>query len=352
MNAYEVVCRPLWALCVGWVVFACATGHGGVVNSVLSWPAWIPLSRLTFGTYLVHVMVMIYFNNNARGLLYFSLDFMVERLLAVFLISYAISLLWSLLIETPVRNLTKPARKPQQDVPKKSSLKSQKPMFQSTLEGYTGHKGLRPTVVAQQNDYTGDAVAIMSFGPEGREGRMYPTLGPYDEPGLSSSRKSSTYATIPRDGASKKVKFDDEQPGEMVITSQTPPDMMTSQTPPEIRPREFTKPGLYPNVGTNTNLNAQPSAQVSGDYVIETEVPGGVENLGFAAQEMVYPSAPPISRPESEIGDVMQFTDDDLHTNDDDIPREVTSGAFSVMGAEVTSNVAAGGHDNVTFIQM
>ena len=34
---------------------------GGIVNDILSWKAWIPLSRLTYGAYLMHPCVLIWF---------------------------------------------------------------------------------------------------------------------------------------------------------------------------------------------------------------------------------------------------------------------------------------------------
>ncbi|CAL1546666.1 unnamed protein product [Lymnaea stagnalis] len=111
INAYEILRSPMWAICIGWVIFACASGYGGFINSFLSWQAWIPLSRLTFGTYLTHMMVIMYFNNNERTVAYFSFHGVIQRYLATFVVSYALSLVLSLLIETPVRNLTKPSAK-------------------------------------------------------------------------------------------------------------------------------------------------------------------------------------------------------------------------------------------------
>ncbi|XP_059146021.1 uncharacterized protein LOC131933256 [Physella acuta] len=57
-------------------------------------------------------MVMMYFNNNARTVEYFTYNLVLERYVSVFIISNALSLILSLLIETPVRNLIKPSKKP------------------------------------------------------------------------------------------------------------------------------------------------------------------------------------------------------------------------------------------------
>ncbi|KAK8771467.1 hypothetical protein V5799_025287 [Amblyomma americanum] len=47
--------RLVWALCIGWLVFACVSERGGVVNSVLSSPLLVPLSRLSYAVYVLHV---------------------------------------------------------------------------------------------------------------------------------------------------------------------------------------------------------------------------------------------------------------------------------------------------------
>ena len=43
-----------WALAISWVILACVKNRGGFVNSLLSWPVWVPLSRLQYCVYLLH----------------------------------------------------------------------------------------------------------------------------------------------------------------------------------------------------------------------------------------------------------------------------------------------------------
>ena len=40
-------------------------GAGGPVNTILSWPAWVPLARMSFAIYLVHMSVMNTVNSYA-----------------------------------------------------------------------------------------------------------------------------------------------------------------------------------------------------------------------------------------------------------------------------------------------
>ena len=43
-----------WSLSVSWVILACVKKRGGIVNSILCWPVWIPLSRVQYCLYLLH----------------------------------------------------------------------------------------------------------------------------------------------------------------------------------------------------------------------------------------------------------------------------------------------------------
>ena len=58
---YQATTRNLWALSLGYIIFACAYSQGGVINDILCWKAWTPLSRLSFSAYLVHVNVILTF---------------------------------------------------------------------------------------------------------------------------------------------------------------------------------------------------------------------------------------------------------------------------------------------------
>lgn len=57
-SAYAGLHRVLWAVCLGWVVYACAIGRGGIINTILSWKPLVPLSRISFTIYVVHIYVI------------------------------------------------------------------------------------------------------------------------------------------------------------------------------------------------------------------------------------------------------------------------------------------------------
>ncbi|CAN7947830.1 unnamed protein product [Ixodes hexagonus] len=73
---YKATHRVLFSAGFSWLVFACVTGRAGFVNGVLSWPVWAPLSRLSFGAYMIHDFVVFYQWLNFRNRMgegYFSM---------------------------------------------------------------------------------------------------------------------------------------------------------------------------------------------------------------------------------------------------------------------------------------
>ncbi|GBL57091.1 hypothetical protein AVEN_109403-1, partial [Araneus ventricosus] len=69
---YNALSRVAFALGLGWVIFVCIIGQGGVVNSILSWKALIPLSRITYCAYLVHPIVLKIYFNSMRALINYN----------------------------------------------------------------------------------------------------------------------------------------------------------------------------------------------------------------------------------------------------------------------------------------
>ena len=100
-SVYNGVSRTAWALSVVWVIFSCVTGHGGVVNMFLSWSLWVPLSRLTYVVYLIHLIVLHVLIASARTPVYAS-DFTIIILyLAALTLTYALAFVCSVLFESP-----------------------------------------------------------------------------------------------------------------------------------------------------------------------------------------------------------------------------------------------------------
>ena len=94
-----------WSIGISIIIFLCNTGYGGVVNSVLSWPGWDPLVKLSYGVYLFHLTVIFFI----VGSFQFSLIFtdMVFMMLCVFVIvaSFGLSVVLTLTVELPVSKI-------------------------------------------------------------------------------------------------------------------------------------------------------------------------------------------------------------------------------------------------------
>jgi len=105
--AYGGLHRFAWGLAVSWVIFACVTGYGGFINTFLSYPGFIPLSRLTYCTYLVHLNVLMFVDTSVKGTLYFDVMRVTYRVLAHLMVSVAVAVPFSLAFEAPFMGLTK-----------------------------------------------------------------------------------------------------------------------------------------------------------------------------------------------------------------------------------------------------
>ncbi|XP_049276087.1 nose resistant to fluoxetine protein 6-like [Rhipicephalus sanguineus] len=57
---YAVTHRGLFSAGIAWVIYACLTGRAGFLTSLLAWPGWAPLSRLSFSAYMIQDIVIQY----------------------------------------------------------------------------------------------------------------------------------------------------------------------------------------------------------------------------------------------------------------------------------------------------
>ncbi|CAD5122887.1 DgyrCDS11287 [Dimorphilus gyrociliatus] len=120
-KAYETLNRPVWGLCIAWVIWACHENYGGFINQILSSIYFIPLSRLSYGIYLTHWTVITYVYMTARYKRFFShanvfYDFVSNMTLTIIL-----STLFSLTFEFPFVKLEKILLAPVRSSKKKSN---------------------------------------------------------------------------------------------------------------------------------------------------------------------------------------------------------------------------------------
>ncbi|KAJ8021721.1 Nose resistant to fluoxetine protein 6 [Holothuria leucospilota] len=106
-SVWNGVCRTLFSMGVAWVAFACSIGHGGLINSFLSWGFWTPLARLTYGAYLLHPVVIILFLSTKKTMFHWTGPEIWYFTIANTVASYIAALGLSLLVESPTMGVQK-----------------------------------------------------------------------------------------------------------------------------------------------------------------------------------------------------------------------------------------------------
>ncbi|XP_022325908.1 O-acyltransferase like protein-like [Crassostrea virginica] len=106
-DLYNTTHRTVWGACLGWVVFACATGNGGFVNTLLSWSFFTPLARLTYCAYLIHPILIYYYYTSLRSALYMDDATLAVLFAAAMVFTYMGAFVLSLAFEAPMLALEK-----------------------------------------------------------------------------------------------------------------------------------------------------------------------------------------------------------------------------------------------------
>ncbi|XP_042891509.1 nose resistant to fluoxetine protein 6-like [Penaeus japonicus] len=99
--------RGAWALALLWVVFACHTGYGGLINEFLSHPSWQPLSRLTYSLYLVALPIQAMYMGYVPLPLYMDHTSTIVQTSGYLFVGGLVALWLSLAIEAPIIGLEK-----------------------------------------------------------------------------------------------------------------------------------------------------------------------------------------------------------------------------------------------------
>ncbi|CAH2057857.1 unnamed protein product, partial [Iphiclides podalirius] len=99
--------RPIWALFLSAVVGLCEYGRFPLVNDFLSWRAFAPLSKLTYGIYMIHCTIIMVNTACTRSPLYFNAGILAEKFLGNLVLAAFASLFFMLFVESPLNNLVK-----------------------------------------------------------------------------------------------------------------------------------------------------------------------------------------------------------------------------------------------------
>ncbi|KAL4704042.1 hypothetical protein ACJJTC_003989 [Scirpophaga incertulas] len=102
---YAALNRPIWAFGVVLLILSCIFGKVPVVTSFLSWYPWVPLSRLAYGIYLVHTIIVTRSIAISRNSVYYDNFSVFMNSVSVIVVSSFFALVLWLLFEAPANNL-------------------------------------------------------------------------------------------------------------------------------------------------------------------------------------------------------------------------------------------------------
>ncbi|XP_077275007.1 nose resistant to fluoxetine protein 6-like [Temnothorax americanus] len=111
-SIYVALNRTFWAICIACIVIACSTKHGGIVNQVLSFKGWIPLSNLTYCAYLINPVIIQAIQLYSETSIHFEFLPRITMTLGYIIITYFCSYVLSLMFEMPYVLLCKMCIKP------------------------------------------------------------------------------------------------------------------------------------------------------------------------------------------------------------------------------------------------
>ncbi|KAL3266701.1 hypothetical protein HHI36_010863 [Cryptolaemus montrouzieri] len=106
-NIFYPLYRPIWSICIMWIVFSCYFGYGGLIDRFLSLPIFQIGARLSYCMYVMHGMIVLISVGETRSYFYFN-DYEMYYLFCGHVVTcIAVSVLWTLAFEGPMIVLDK-----------------------------------------------------------------------------------------------------------------------------------------------------------------------------------------------------------------------------------------------------
>lgn len=161
--------RILWSILLSWVTVACATGRGGFLNTFLSWSPFTPLSRLSFGVYIIHLPFVMLWMQTARERVFFSHFFVVSFFFTILVWSFVLSYLLFITCEAPTGKLDKLIFEPRRTTTTKEAANEQ--------QNADGGKHRIPRLTPTRRDYKVASLAS-SDGEKSSNGWSYEKENP------------------------------------------------------------------------------------------------------------------------------------------------------------------------------
>ncbi|GMR60112.1 hypothetical protein PMAYCL1PPCAC_30307, partial [Pristionchus mayeri] len=98
---YSAFNRPAWGIGLSTIVILCYYGYGGPINSFMSWHIWVPLGRLCYSGYLIHIPMIQLTLSQTKDEIYFSnfIDFLITRVISITAVTFFFAIFWSACFE-------------------------------------------------------------------------------------------------------------------------------------------------------------------------------------------------------------------------------------------------------------
>ncbi|XP_060663027.1 nose resistant to fluoxetine protein 6 [Drosophila nasuta] len=101
-GAFYICCsRIVWSVGLCWLIWACHSGLGGVINTLLSWSFWQPISKLSYCLYIWHLLIETINTARIRTSQHFSNYDAILRFWSDFGITILVAMFMFLFVETP-----------------------------------------------------------------------------------------------------------------------------------------------------------------------------------------------------------------------------------------------------------
>uniref|UniRef100_A0A0K0ELG2 NRF domain-containing protein n=1 Tax=Strongyloides stercoralis TaxID=6248 RepID=A0A0K0ELG2_STRER len=104
---YSAFSKIGWGLSLSFIVISCFYGHGGIINRFMSWPFWAPIGKITYSTYLIHLMIITYVFGAFEGQFVFVSiwNSFIYTILPIIVLSFFFAFVWSAIFEVGVAKI-------------------------------------------------------------------------------------------------------------------------------------------------------------------------------------------------------------------------------------------------------